>query len=84
MWVLIRVEKISVERIFADLELYHYDYARFKNFEGNKAACIELPRIYIQNVGDIRWIHYIFGTRQKDQESLQDYTRIFKTSYEVL
>ena len=25
-----------------------------------------------------------FGTRQKDQESLQDYTIIFKTSYEVL
>ena len=25
-----------------------------------------------------------FGTRQKDQESLQDYTRRFKTSYEVL
>ena len=25
-----------------------------------------------------------FGTRQKDQESLQDYTRIFKTSYKVL
>ena len=25
-----------------------------------------------------------FGTRQKYQESLQDYTRIFKTSYEVL
>ena len=25
-----------------------------------------------------------FGTRQKDQEILQDYTRRFKTSYEVL
>ena len=25
-----------------------------------------------------------FGTRQKDQESLQDYTRIFKTPYKVL
>ena len=25
-----------------------------------------------------------FGTRQKDKESLQYYTRIFKTSYEVL
>ena len=25
-----------------------------------------------------------FGTRQKDQEILRDYTRIFKTSYEVL
>ena len=25
----------------------------------------------------------LFGTRQKDQERLQDYTRIFKTSYEL-